>query len=112
MSKVVEFIEMLRGPKVDHIPGLDHNDTSYYIMGEIFTRGNCGAFALALQMVFSGDVVFIPSEGHYVLLLDGKLYDIDGDVTTKYLHYRNPPSPSHLEDCTHNYSFIERGPIM
>lgn len=111
MDKVVQFIEMLRGPTVDHLPGLDTNDTSYHIMGEIFTQGNCGGFALALQIAFGGEVVFVDGFYHYVLLLDGKLYDINGDVTTKFNKWSTPVH-SHLEDCTSNYSFADRGPII
>lgn len=111
MDKVVQFINLLRGPTVDHLEGLERDDTSHHIMGEIFTQGNCGAFALALQLAFGGEVVAVDDEGHYVLLLDGKLYDINGDVTDKWPEWTTP-TPVYLEDCISNYSFAERGPII
>lgn len=111
MSNILKFIELIRGTTVDHIPGLDPNDTSYFIVGEIFTQGNCGNFAQALQLAFGGEVVYIGLYHHYCLLLDGKLYDINGDVSAMYLSW-STPNPTHLEDCTGNYSFAERGPIM
>lgn len=111
MDKVVVFINLLRGPTVDHLEGLERDDTSHHIMGEIFTQGNCGAFALALQVAFGGEVVAVDGGRHFVLLLDNKLYDINGDVSTKYSEW-DTPVPCYLEDCTSNYSFAERGPIL
>lgn len=110
-ERISQFITLLRGNQAT-FDGADANDTSFHIMIEIFSKGNCGNFAAALQVAFGGDLALVDSGAHVVLRYCGRLYDIHGDVTAKYEHYY-PIDYNHLEerDYIDNYSFAERGPI-
>lgn len=103
---ILTFINLIRG----NLPfeGAEIGDTSIEIVTEVFTQGNCGNFAQALQIAFGGQVVF--SDHHLLCLIDGRLYDINGDVTHKYPNFRHPRIIE-LEDMTNNYSFDNRGPL-
>lgn len=116
MSKhdtIIQFIELIRGPEQMADGILTADDTSRGIITEVFTNGNCGNFAQALALAFSGNVIYVEEAHHMVCEIDNKLYDITGDVTDKYWHkYCVVPSSSKLEDMTGNYSFAERGPLI
>ncbi len=113
MSKILQFINLIRGPYQPADGILTEEDTSAGIMVEVFTNGNCGNFAQALVLAFGGSVVYVEEARHIVAEIDGRLWDITGDVTEQYGHmYNTIPSPSKLEDMTGNYSFAERGPLV
>lgn len=101
---ILSFINLIRG----NMPfeGAELGETSIEIVTEVFTQGNCGNFAQALQIAFGGQVVF--AEHHLLCLIEGRLYDINGDVTHKFPTYRYARI-SELEDMTNNYSFDNRG---
>ena len=110
-ERIEQFIALLRGTQAT-FHGCDVNDTSFHIMIEIFSKGNCGNFASALQVAFGGELALVDSGAHVVFRYEGRLYDIHGDVTDKYPHYY-PTDVDHLirTDYIDNYSFAERGPI-
>lgn len=104
---VLTFISLIRGnmPWPDAAEG----DSSIGIITEVFTQGNCGNFAQALKIAFGGEVVF--SDTHLLCRLDGRMYDITGDVTRNHPNWR-PATMMELEDMTNNYSFSDRGSIL
>jgi hypothetical protein len=111
-DKIIKFIDLIRGPYVEADDTLTEQDTSAGIITEVFTRGNCGNFAQALQLAFGGKVLYVEETYHLVCEIEGRLYDITGDVTDKYWHmYVITPSTTQLEDNTNNYSFEARGPL-
>lgn len=116
MSKhetIIQFISLIRGPEIQPDGILEADDTSAGIITEVFTNGNCGAFAQALQLAFGGTIIYVEEAHHMVCEIDNRLYDITGDVTDKYKNlYCIVPSQTKLEDNTHNYSFAERGPLI
>lgn len=56
----------------------------YSTVDEVFTKGCCFWFAAMLVFRFSGRLMYDPVEGHFVTEIEGRLYDITGDVTGKY----------------------------
>ena len=104
---IITFINLIRGT----LPyeGAEYAESAVGITTEIFTQGNCGNFAQALKIAFGGEVVF--SDNHLLCLINGRLYDITGDVTEDYPDYRHPKLME-LEDMTNNYSFMDRGSIL
>lgn len=110
-NRVLKFIELIRGAPAA-FEGCDPDDTSANIVNEIFTQGNCGNFALALQTAFGGQLLMDRTCPHIACEIDGRIYDIRGDVT----HLHNCMTPTTEEevrnrDFVDNYSFAERGPI-
>lgn len=111
-SRVIRFIRALTGPTPEErvAEGLEANDSYQPVFVDIFTRGACGNFADALALAFDGQAMITPDKAHVVTKIDGRLYDITGDVTTKYPNVtaiiRSPA------DLTDNYSWHERGPIL
>lgn len=51
---------------------------------EVFTSGNCGSFARMLLFAFPEGVIFDYAQDHFVFGFGGNLYDITGNVTSKY----------------------------
>ena len=45
-----------------------------------WTSGNCYFFAVILQEAFGGDIYYDVVNGHFLLQLDGNLYDWTGKV--------------------------------
>lgn len=45
-----------------------------------WTTGNCYFFALILQSVFGGDIMYDVVKGHFLLKLNNELYDWTGKV--------------------------------
>ena len=57
----------------------------------LFTQGYCYQFARLLEDRFDAEDTYIqyePIEGHFVTQIDGRLYDIRGDVTEFYSDVR------------------------
>jgi hypothetical protein len=114
LDEVKLFLDALRGEDVT-IYGLDPNDCARPIITEVFTRGNCGNLAIMLSVAFGARPVLLADVCHVVSDIDGRLFDINGDVTDKY----HTSAKRHLslsdlmkEDVVNNYSFLERGPII
>ena len=110
-NQILKFIELIRGTPAT-FNGCDPDDTSANIITEIYTRGNCGNFALALQAAFGGQLLMDRMCPHVACGIDGRIYDIRGDVTHLY-PYLEPVSEADVRngDYVDNYSFAERGPI-
>lgn len=108
-SHILKFIELIRGAQE---PGCTDDETARGITKEIFSQGNCGNFALALQMAFGGDLVIAEGHSHVAAAISGRVYDITGDVTA--VHKWLPTTESNIRnDClVDNYSFEFRGPIV
>ena len=60
------------------------------VLLKTFTSGFCYYFAIILRERFGGEVVYDPIEGHFLLLLEGLLYDITGEATAKHKVYYCP----------------------
>lgn len=104
---IISFINLIRG----NLPFKDaaEGDSSIGIVTEVFTQGNCGNFAQALKIAFGGEVVI--SDNHMLCRINGRMYDITGDVTRNHPNCR-PATMIELEDMTNNYSFMDRGSIL
>lgn len=111
MNKILAFIELIKGAPALTGVHFTEDDTSRGIITEIYTQGNCGNFAQALALAFDGEVLVVDGFIHAVCRINGRLYDISGDVTDKFPNV-SEPSLSRLEDLTNNYSFAERGPMI
>lgn len=62
----------------------DTKKSRYY-----FLHGGCFEFAKMLQSYLGGSLRYLVVESHCVLSLDGKLFDVTGNVTNtyKFSHY-------------------------
>ena len=55
------------------------------VLRDTFRRGQCYWFAYILKGRFpAGRILYEPVEGHFVFRLDGRTYDITGDITGDY----------------------------
>lgn len=114
LDEVKLFLDALRGEDVT-VYGLDPNDCARPIITEVFTQGNCGNLAIMMAVAFGARPVYLDDAVHVVSDIDGRLFDINGDVTDRYKNYsREYLSLSDLmnKDVVNNYSFLERGPII
>lgn len=124
-DEVINFIELVKGKSVyDNFEGeiidLDFKDlelnSSREIIKEIFTNGACGRFSMILKKVFPQGKSYLLSEvTHVVTEINGKLYDINGDVTEKYKDFEMEEITDEEmieEILDENYSFLNRGPII
>ena len=57
---------------------------------EPFLTGCCYWFAFILQERFGGQMLYFQSPGHFVQKIDGRLYDVTGDVTENFTN-EHPP---------------------
>ena len=74
----------------------------------VYTEGNCLNFAKALKMLFpSAELVSAEDGLHVVCLIDGRYYDVTGEVFPKLLDAFNE---SHFE--LHNYCHEIGGPVI
>lgn len=55
----------------------------HHVMESTFLNGYCYDFAYMLQRTYGGDIVFIKKDCHFVLRIDGKYYDITGEVSVE-----------------------------
>lgn len=53
-----------------------------------FLYGCCYWFAYILKTRFGGSSYYEPVEGHFVHKINGRLYDVRGDVTAQYRNCR------------------------
>lgn len=51
----------------------------------VFTSGLCYWFAHILTSKFGGEIVYDAIEGHFVSRIVGRVWDVTGDITDKYL---------------------------
>lgn len=49
-----------------------------------FLNGCCYWFAFILHTRFGGKIAYEPIEGHFVTEINGRLYDVRGDITDSY----------------------------
>lgn len=49
-----------------------------------FTKGYCYYFAVILMERFGGIILYDYLDGHFVIMIRHRIYDITGDVTNKY----------------------------
>lgn len=47
---------------------------------EVFTKGYCYYFALILKSRFNGIICYLPVDNHFITYINGKYYDITGEV--------------------------------
>lgn len=50
----------------------------------IFTDGLCYWFAHILTTKFGGTIMYAAIVGHFVSSIDGRLWDVTGDITDRY----------------------------
>ncbi|MNB84027.1 hypothetical protein D3C75_308720 [compost metagenome] len=76
-ERVLYFINLIKGHK-----NFDGND-AHRIVEEVNMRGNCYMFAKALQFVFPQTIIYSTKYfgGHAAAMIDGRLYDICGEIT-------------------------------
>jgi len=125
---VLKDIDMLRGVSADDLNkdiGYESPSSAYFkefdtasdITKEIFTKGDCGRFALILKRLYScAEIFYDEEESHYITKIAYDYFDINGCVTEKYkdkkkLQYQQV---NHVlnGDCYCNYNFNKRGPMI
>lgn len=47
---------------------------------DVFTNGNCYHFALILESMFEGEIIYDPNACHFLTKIDYEFYDITGKV--------------------------------
>lgn len=47
---------------------------------DVFLNGNCYHFALILSNMYDGEIIYDPHEQHFVTKINGKYYDIRGEI--------------------------------
>lgn len=82
-NDIEKFIERFRGDNLD-LPEEERNKIVEYTVHK-YTNGYCYFFAKMLQAAFQrGDVVILAPHSHLVWRdVDGKLYDVTGEVSEK-----------------------------
>lgn len=59
---------------------------SYHLMSEIFTNGSCFKLTKILKTMFPSAVaMYSEKDGHWITKIDGKYYDIHGQLDVKYV---------------------------
>lgn len=76
-ERVLHFINLIKGHK-----NFRDRD-AHKIIEQINMRGNCYMFAKTLQFVFPQAIIYGTKDwgGHAAAYIDGKLYDIKGEIT-------------------------------
>lgn len=112
-DRVMMFLAALRGD-LEALPecSITAAETSQEIIHEIFNRGNCGNLAVMMSLAFAGDPIEIKGHSHIVCRVNGRLYDITGDVTAKHAFddkiIRTVQWVIHRSQMYSNYSFEDR----
>lgn len=111
-TQIHQFLTLLRGSPVDGIQGLSSNDTSYHIVTEIFSTGNCGNLAIILAKVFGGRMCCTQDHAFTEIAIDGirTYWDITGEIFPMSFTYVSQEQLDQL-GFIDNYSFEERGPL-
>jgi hypothetical protein len=94
-EKVMEFINLVKGHK-NHGTGYDAHE----IIERVYKNGNCYMFAKTLQFIFpQAEIYSVDCSwfSHVVAKIDGKLYDITGEVSDEYSY--SPISKEEEEDA-------------
>lgn len=53
---------------------------------EFYLTGGCYKFASILKSIVGGEIRWLNQEQHAILSLNNKLYDVTGNVTSKYIN--------------------------
>ena len=105
--RIHQFLLLLRGNETFAC----NEDSACPIVREIFTSGNCRNLAHMLMMVEPGGkpICLTLEDGavHVVYQLNGRWYDVDGDVTEKY---SDAVIGSERDVDLNVYSWEDRGP--
>lgn len=111
-TKINNFLTLLRGSKIEEGGVLSSDDTSYNIVCEIFTNGNCGNLAILMADLFGGKICANDIHAFVEIIIDGELtyWDIMGEIFPKEFSYY---SKEELIDnmFVDNYSFELRGTV-
>ena len=108
MNEVEKFILKFRGDTEDRISD-DKRDEIITLTMNKYTNGYCYYFAKILQAAFQrGDVVILAPHSHLVWRdIDGKLYDITGEVNERdYEEFECQIEEEYLGD--HLKNFLQR----
>jgi hypothetical protein len=115
LAEVQLFLSALRSQDASWCPGLDPDDCAKNIITEIFSKGNCGNLAIMLALAFDAQPVCLTNNCHILSRINGRLFDITGDVTDMYCGYaaKDLSLVELMEsDMVNNYSYAQRGPIL
>lgn len=111
-TKLNNFLTLLRGNQVEEGSILSSNDSSYNIICEIFTEGNCGNLAIIMSDLFGGKICANDIHAFVEITIDGvpTYWDITGEIFPKWFNYY---SKEELIDnmFVDNYSFELRGSL-
>lgn len=74
------------GNILDFIQGFNKNENND-VLKKTFTQGYCYYFSVILRERFpGGTIVYAPIMGHFLYKIQGKLYDITGEVEVDTYH--------------------------
>ena len=121
------FIRVLKGvPAKQRDESRGDDESSHDIVTEIFSKGNCGNFAIMFHMLFPESELWYACDvmspeqlvTHVICKLDGRWYDISGDISgERTLEAVERAIPEELmnwesrHNIFDNYSFKARGPL-
>jgi len=71
-KKVLDFIRQFKSYNKEEV------------LENTFLKGFCYYFSIILQERFGGEILYEPVEGHFIIKIDDRYYDIRGDVTYMY----------------------------
>lgn len=109
LNEVEKFILKFRGDTEDRISD-DKRDEIITLTMNKYTNGYCYYFAKILQAAFQrGDVVILAPHSHLVWRdVDGKMYDITGEVNERdYEEFECPIEEEYLGDHLKNFLWRE-----
>jgi len=67
-NDVIEFIENFKKQRKEAVE-------------YVFQNGNCYWFSVILIELFGGEAYYLPIANHFITKIDGKYYDITGEIT-------------------------------
>jgi hypothetical protein len=111
-TQIQHFLALLRGAPVNNVQGLSPDDTSYHIITEIFSTGNCGNLAIIMANMFNGELCCTQDHAFTEIIINGipTYWDITGEIFPPSFTYVTSEQLDQL-GFIDNYSFEERGPL-
>ncbi len=74
----------------------------------VFLEGMCYWFAFILKTRFGGEIFYDPVQGHFITKINGRFYDVRGDVTEGYAGCAVYPWDSYcLDDPKHRERIVQ-----